>query len=87
MSYSKIEIHYWGDQQESDAKKPKTKTISLNKKVQDYGDFFGYYLLSVGSYQDHLIIRNVSGEVLMDKDINGDSYEWISVIVSYEWKE
>lgn len=90
MSYSKIEIHYRGDginsAQGVNTRQGvvKKRAVSLNKKVQDYGDKYGYSSLRVDYSLDHLIIRG-GGETLLDKDINGDSNEYIRSIESYDW--
>lgn len=90
MSYSTIEIHYYGDGINNQTGVTprqgalKHKTVNLPKKVQDYGDRHGYSSLNVTFERDHLIIKG-GYEVLMDKDINGGSNEYITSIVDYEW--
>ena len=89
MSYSKIQVRYYGDGISLDGKNTrqnveKKVTIPLPKKVIEYGDFYGYDSMYVTSYLDHLIIKG-GGATLLDKDINGSSREYISRIVGYEW--
>lgn len=90
MSYTKLEIRYTTDGVNTQAcvntrQGEKHRTISLPKKVQEYGDRYGYSSLTVTYSLDHLIIR-YDNTVLMDTDINGsNNNEYIRSIVSYEW--
>jgi len=91
MSYSKLEVRYTTDGINTRAsvntrQGEKHKTITLSKKVQEYGDRYGYSSISVGYSYDHIILRG-GGEVLFDQDINGtNNNEYIRSIVSYEWQ-
>lgn len=91
MSYSKIEVRYTTDGiNTKDSVKTrqgeKHKSLPLPKKVQEYGDRYGYSSLNITYHQDHLIISG-GGETLMDVDINGtNNNEYIRSIVSYEWQ-
>lgn len=63
----------------------KKKTITLPKKVQEFGDKRGYYNIFITHHQDQLILRG-GGETLMDLDINGtNNNEYIRSIVKTEW--
>jgi len=89
MSYSKIEIRYHGDGISLDGTQTKQGvqkkvTLSLNKKVQTYGDQHGYDQLTVSFSLDHVIIYG-GGNTLMDTDINAGSREYISRIDGYDW--
>ena len=90
MSYTKLEIRYTTDGINTQAsvntrQGEKHRAISLPKKVQEYGDRYGYSSLTVTYSLDHLIIKYGS-TVLMDTDINGtNNNEYIRSIVSYEW--
>ncbi len=90
MSYTKIQVRYYGDglntRQSVNTRKDVEKkvTITLPKRVIEYGDKHGYYSMRVGFCSDHIIITG-SGETLLDKDINGGSNEYITRIVDYEW--
>lgn len=88
MSYSKIQIRYYGDGVNifGNARQGmlKTVTITLPKRVIEYGDKYGYSRMSVDYYYDHIIISG-GGEILLDKDINGRSNEYITRIAGYEW--
>lgn len=90
MSYTKLNIVYYTDGINTTASvKTRTgnkhRTIALPKKVQEYGDKYGYSSLRVDYNLDHLIIKG-GGETLMDTDINGtNNNEYIRGIVSYEW--
>ena len=90
MSYTKLEIRYTTDGINTQAsvntrQGEKHRTISLPKKVQEYGDRYGYSSLIVTYSLDHLIIQ-YGNTVLMDTDINGtNNNEFIRSIVSYEW--
>lgn len=92
MSYSKLEVRFIGDGTPCNGTKArggeKKRVISLPKRVQEYGDRYGYSSLTVTYYRDHLIIKTggVLGEVLFDRDINGDAnFEYITRIVDYTW--
>lgn len=92
MSKTKLEIEYTTDGLNTLAsvktrQGTKHRTISLPKKVQEYGDANGYSSLHLEYSQDHLMIRaGYYGEILMDLDINGThNNEYIRTIVSYEW--
>ena len=90
MSKTKLKIVYTADGLNTKAsvntrRGEKHRTIALPKKVQEYGDKYGYCVLSLDYNKDHLIIRSCS-ETLMDLDINGtNNNEYITSIVSYEW--
>ncbi len=91
MSYTKIRVNYTTDGLNTKAcvntRKDVVKkaTLPLPKKLQEYGNKYGYHSLSVTYSLDHLIIRG-GGEELMNLDINGtDNNEYIKRIVSYEW--
>ena len=63
----------------------KYRTLSLPKKVQDYGNKNGYDSIAIEYNGDHLIVKG-GDDVLMDIDINGtNNNEYICSIVSYEW--
>lgn len=91
MSYTKLEIRYTTDGINTQASVntrdgEKHRTLALPKKVQEYGDRYGYSSLTVTYSLDHLIIKYGS-TVLMDTDINGtNNNEYIRSIVSYEWQ-
>jgi hypothetical protein len=91
MSYTKLEIRYTTDGINTQASVntrdgEKHRTLALPKKVQEYGDKYGYSSLTISYDCDHLIIKYGS-TVLMDTDINGtNNNEYIRRIVSYEWK-
>lgn len=90
MSYSKLEVRFIGDGAPCNGTKArdgeKKRVISLPKRVQEYGDRYGYSSLTVTYSLDHLIIKYGS-TVLMDTDINGtNNNEYIRSIVSYEWQ-
>lgn len=90
MSYSKLKVRYTTDGINTRAsvntrQGEKHKTITLPKKVQEYGDRYGYSSLDITYSYDHLIIKHGSTE-LMNIDINDtDNNEYIRSIVSYEW--
>ncbi len=89
MSYSKLEVRFIGDGAPCNGTKArdgeKKRVISLPKRVQEYGDRYGYSSLTVTYNRDHLIIKG-GGEVLFDRDINGDAnIEYITRIVDYTW--
>jgi hypothetical protein len=90
MSYTKIQVRYYGDglntRQSVNTRKgiEKKVTITLPKRVIEYGDKHGYYSMRVDFCSDHIIITG-GGETLLDKDINGGSNEYIERIVGYEW--
>lgn len=92
MSYSKLEVHYTTDGINTTssvntraAGTVKKKTVTLPKKVQDFGDKRGYSSISISYDKDHLILRG-GGETLMDLDINGtNNNEYIRSIVKTEW--
>ena len=89
MSYSKIQVRYYGDGLACNGRNTrqdveKKVTITLPKRVIEYGDKYGYSRLSVDYNRDHIIITG-GGETLLDKDINGGSIEYIKRIVGYEW--
>lgn len=91
MSYTKIDIRYTTDGINSVSsvntrQGEKHKTLALSKKVQKYGDEYGYYSINIKFSLDHIILESVSGEVLQDQDINGtNNNEYIRSIVSYDW--
>lgn len=90
MSYTKLEIRYTTDGVNTQADVntrdgEKHRTLALPKKVQEYGDKYGYDTLTLNYNGDRLIIKH-DDTVLMDTDINGtNSNEYITSIVSYEW--
>ena len=90
MSYTKLDLRYTTDGINTQAsvntrQGEKHRTIALPKKVQEYGDRYGYESLEITFELDHLIIK-YDGTVLMDVDINGtNNNEYISTIESYEW--
>ncbi|MCR4665144.1 MAG: hypothetical protein K5660_07235 [Paludibacteraceae bacterium] len=89
MSYSKIRVYYYGDGISLDGTNTrqgveKKITITLPKKVVEYGDRYGYGSLSISYSGDHIIIRG-GGDTLMDQDFNGASKEYITRITRYEW--
>ena len=89
MSYSKLEVRFIGDGVPCNGTKArdgeKKRVVSLPKRVQEYGDRYGYSSLTVTYDRDHLIIKG-GGEVLFDSDINGDAHiEYITRIVDYTW--
>lgn len=89
MSYTKLEIHYLGDGINyavmNSREGEKHRAIMLPKKVQEYGDKYGYESLSVSFLHDHIIIKHGT-TLLMDKDFNGTANnEYIRELLSYEW--
>lgn len=90
MSYSKIQVNYYGDginsQQAVTTRQGVVKkaTITLSNKVKEYGDKYGYDSIVVDFSLDHIILKG-GGSVLLDKDINGASNEFIKKIESYHW--
>ena len=90
MSYTKLDVRYITDGANTLAnvntrQGEKHRTITLPKKVQEYGDRYGYDALVITFELDHLIIK-YDNTVLMDMDINGtNNNEYIRSIVSYEW--
>jgi len=89
MSYTKIEVLYHGDGISLDSTNTrqnvqKKVTLLLTKKVVEYGENYGYDELEVSYHGDHIVIKG-GYDVLMDKDINGSSREYISRIDSYTW--
>lgn len=89
MAYSKIRVFYHGDGislTNTNARQyvQKKITLPLPQKVTKYGDTYGYNSISVGHYQDHIILKG-GGETLMDVDFNGESKEYIRYIDRYEW--
>ncbi len=89
MSYSKIQVRYYGDGIACTGRNTrqdveKKVTITLPKRVIEYGDKYGYSNMRVSCSLDHIIIKG-GGETLLDKDINGGSSEYITRIVDYEW--
>lgn len=91
MSYSKLEIRYTTDGLNTKASVntrtgEKHRTIGLSKKVQEYGDRYGYENIVIDYSGDHVILKG-GGETLMDQDINGaNNNEYICSIVSHEWQ-
>ena len=93
MSYTKLEVRYITDGINSVNRSVKTrqnvvkkKTLILPKKVQEYGNRYGYNSLSLDYHQDHIIIK-YGYETLMDTDINGaGNNEYIRGIESYDWQ-
>lgn len=81
MSYTKLEIYYLGDEGRESLKR---KVISLPKVVQEFGDKYGYNELTVSYSGDHIIIKH-HNHILMDKDFNGSSNEYILNLLIYEW--
>lgn len=82
MSYSKLKITYYTLGLN---RRTKHRTLALPKKVQEYGDKYGYSVITIDYLWDRLILKG-GGEVLMDVDINGtDRWNGIERIVSYEW--
>ena len=90
MSYTKLDVRYVTDGSNTLAnvntrQGEKHRIITLPQKVQKYGDRYGYSSLTVTYDRDHLIIKG-GGEVLFDRDINGDAnIEYITRIVDYTW--
>ena len=91
MSKTKLKIVYTADglntkvYTNNTRQGEKYRTIALPKKVQEYGDKYGYSSLSLRYYCDRLAIC-CGDDRLMDLDINGtNNNEWITNIVSYEW--
>ena len=89
MSYTKLEIRYIGDGMNSavlnSREGEKRRVINLPKKVQEYGDRYGYESLAVSFWTDHIIIKH-GITTLMDKDFNGSAHnEYIRELLSYEW--
>lgn len=93
MSYSKLVIRYTTDGLNTVNRSVKTrqdvvkkKTLYVSKKVQEYGDRYGYNSLSLDYHQDHIIIK-YGYETLMDTDINGTgNNEYIRSIEGYDWQ-
>jgi len=90
MSYSKLEVRYRGDGINTHEAKNtrqdvvKKKTIILPKRVQEYGDRYGYGSIRVSCKLDHIILSG-GGSVLFDQDINAASDEYIRSIEGYSW--
>lgn len=90
MSYTKVEIHYttdgintktYGNTRDG----IKKKTLAISKKVQEYGDKYGYSSIKFSYSDDHIILRG-GGVVLQDQDINGsNNNEYIRSIVKTNW--
>ena len=81
MSYTKLEFYYLGDEGRESLKR---KVISLPKVVQEFGDKYGYNELTVSYSGDRIIIKH-HNRILMDKDFNGSSTEYIRNLLIYEW--
>ena len=90
MSYSKLKIRYLTDgcNTQADVKTrdgEKYRTLTLPKKVQEYGNKHGYEAIQFDFSGDHLILKG-DDEVLMNMDINdNNNNEYITKIVSYTW--
>lgn len=90
MSYTKLEIHYTTDGINTQASVNtrdgiKKKTLTISKKVQEYGDKYGYSKINVDYNLDHIILKG-GYEVLQDQDINGsNNNEYIRSIVDIKW--
>jgi len=89
--YTSVMMEYYGDGLNSKTMYGGTRDglkhrqVSVPKKVQEYGNKYGYSKLSFSFYGDHLVIYG-GGSCLMDKDFNGAaSDEFITSIVSIKW--
>lgn len=90
MSYTKLEIRYVGDgvNSKTDGETRdaiKKRTLALAKKVQEYGDKYGYDTIEFLFNGDRITLKG-GDEVLQDQDINGtNNNEYIVSIEGYEW--
>lgn len=85
MSYTKLEVHYTTVVACLTREGEKMKTITLPKKVVEYGDKYGYSSISIDYKLDHIVLKGGS-TILMDVDINGSDNKYIGAIVSTKWK-
>ena len=92
MSYSKLKVYYQGDGSNTwnvlgtTSQLEKKITITLPVQAKKYGDQNGYDKIIITSFQDHLILKGSDGQILFDRDVNGeDSNEYITKITRYEW--
>lgn len=76
MSYTKLRVHYKSICQH-------TKTFALSKKVQEYGDKYGYSQLDVAIKDWTHVAISYYGHVLQDTKVCTD-WTWMSEL-SYEW--
>lgn len=88
MSYTKLKITYYTDSLTRQGKKH--RTLAVPQKVQEYGDKYGYYNISLSYSRDRLYLigdcNYLPKKCLMDIDINGtNNNEYIRGIVSHEW--
>ena len=90
MGYTKLEIRYIGDGVNSKTDSTmrdaiRKKTLNLAKKVQEYGDKYGYDTIEFLFNGDRITLKG-GDEVLQDQDINGtNNNEYIVSIEGYEW--
>lgn len=80
MSYTKLEIQY-----ESPSGDARHVTVKVPKKVQEFGDRYGYESLSISNGKWSLTIRYNSTTLMQREILNYLETEGIKSIVSYEW--
>ena len=90
VSYSKIQIRYYGDgvnsRQDVNTRQNVIKkvTLTLPNRVKAFGEDFGYDTIQIGFNGDHIMLTG-NDTTLLDKDINGESNEYVESIVDWEW--
>lgn len=90
VSYSKIQIRYYGDgvnsRQDVNTRQNVIKkvTLTLPNRVKAFGEDFGYDTIQIGFNGDHIMLTG-NGTTLLDNDINGESNEYVESIVDWEW--
>jgi hypothetical protein len=90
VSYSKIQIRYYGDgvnsRQDVNTRQNVIKkvTLTLPNRVKAFGEDFGYDAIQIGFNGDHIMLTG-NGTTLLDNDINGESNEYVESIVDWEW--
>ena len=78
MSYTKLKIYY------ATGGGARHLSVKLSKKVQEYGDKYGYESLSISHFSYFITIR-YNNTVLMDRDVIPAGNWPIQSIISYEW--
>ena len=92
VSYSKIQIRYYGDgvnsRQDVNTRQNviKKATLPLTNRVKVFGEEFGYDTIQISFNGDHIMLIG-NGNTLLDNDINGESNEYIESIVDWTWIE
>lgn len=90
VSYSKIQIRYYGDgvnsRQDVNTRQNVIKkvTLALPNRVKAFGEDFGYDAIQINFNGDHIMLTG-NGTTLLDNDINGESNEYVESIVDWEW--